>query len=228
MPFLLGGVVPVLQVLPGHFQLAFMTQCGVILIVAWSAIERWGVRALRALPSSSASLHFNMRAGGIALALASVFLLAAIQLWPTGASGGSGCLAVRFRGISPSLAVTPFHLVNFVAPGFFHRSPLWRPVVWTPFHTSPEELLAYIGLAPLFLAGMAVFRHWRRDAAVRLLAILFIATLVLSFGPFAPGFLQLIKLPGFSFFRCPRVGAWPCPLHWRYWRERASTAGWHG
>ena len=74
-------------------------------------------------------------------------------------------------------------------------------------HTSPEELLAYVGLAPLYLAGMAVVRHWRRDVAVRLLAILFIVTLVLSFGPpLRRGFGSWIKLPGFSFFDAPRVG----------------------
>ncbi len=201
-PFLLSLVL-VLQVLPGHFQLAFITQCGVILIVAWSAIERWGGRVLRSLPSSSAALHFSMRgAGGVALALAAVFPLAAVQLWPTARLAGLAASQFDFEYLS-LCAATPFHLVNFVAPGLFQRSPLWRPVVWTPFHTSPEELLIYVGLAPLFLAGMTVFRDWRRDAAVRLLAILFIATLVLSFGPFAPGFRQLIKLPGFSFFRCP-------------------------
>jgi hypothetical protein len=201
-PFLLSLVL-VLQVLPGHFQLAFITQCGVILIVAWSAIERWGGAALGALPSSSASIHFSMRgAGGVVLALAGVFPLAAIQLWPTARLAGLAASQFDFKYLS-LCAATPFHLVNFVAPGLFQRSPLWRPLVWTPFHTSPEELLTYVGLAPLFLAGMAVFRHWRRDAAVRLLAILFIATLVLGFGPFAPGFRQLIKLPGFSFFRCP-------------------------
>ena len=53
-------------------------------------------------------------------------------------------------------------------------------------------------------AGLgALVREWRKDAAVRLLAILFIATLVLSMGPYVPGFRQLIKLPGFSFFRAP-------------------------
>ena len=202
-PFVLS-VVLVLQVLPGHFQLAFMTQCGVILIVAWSAVERWGGRALGAIPTTSSSpLHFTMRgAGGVALALAGVFPLAAIQLWPTARLAGLAASQRDFEYLS-GFASTPFHLVNFVAPGLFHRSTLWRPVVWNPFHTSPEEVLAYIGLVPLFLAGMAVLRDWRRDAAVRLLAILFIATLVLSLGPYVPGFRQLIKLPGFSFFRAP-------------------------
>ncbi len=201
-PFLLS-VVLVLQVLPGHFQLAFMTQCGIILIVAWSAIERWAGRAVRALPTSSMPLHFSVRgAGGVALAVAGVFPLAAVQLWPTWRLAALAASRRDFEYLS-GFASTPFHLVNLVAPGLFHRSPLWRPVVWDPFHTSPEELLAYIGLAPLFLAGMAIFRNWRRDAAVRLLAILFIVTLVLSLGPYAPGFRQLIKLYGFSFFRAP-------------------------
>ena len=50
---------------------------------------------------------------------------------------------------------------------------------------------------------MALVREWRRDAAVRLLAILLLATLVLSLGPYVPGFRLLIRLPGFSFFRAP-------------------------
>ena len=200
-PFLLSLVL-VLQVLPGHFQLAFMTQFGILLTLSWVAIERGFGRFVRAVPASSASPGFSMRgAKWVTLAVAGVFPLAAAQLWPT----------ARLAGLTDSrdfeylsgFASTPFHLVNFVAPGFFHRSPLWRPLMWDPFHTSPEELLPYIGLVPLFLAGMALVRDWRRDAVVRPLAILFVVTLVLSFGPYVPGFRYLIKLPGFSFFRAP-------------------------
>ncbi len=100
-------------------------------------------------------------------------------------------------------AATPFHLVNYVAPGLFHRSPMWRPLVWDPFHTSPEEHLAYIGLIPLFLACMTMIRELRRDPTVRLLTLLVFVTLVLSLGPYMPGFRLLIALPGFSFFRAP-------------------------
>ena len=82
-------------------------------------------------------------------------------------------------------------------------------MVWDPFHTSPEELLAYVGLVPLFLAGMALFREWRRDPAVRLLAILFVVTLVLSLGPYVPGFRFLIGCRGFPFFEHRRGGRWP-------------------
>ena len=146
----------VLQLLPGHFQLAFMTQFGIILIVVWAAVERWGGRRLGAPPTSSAP--FVSACAGrerVALALAAVFPLAAVQLWPTARLAGLAAGQRDFEYLS-GFASTPFHLVNFVAPGFFHRSPLWRPLVWDPFHTSPEELLPYIGLAPLFLAGMAV------------------------------------------------------------------------
>jgi hypothetical protein len=67
----------------------------------------------------------------------------------------------------------------------------------------PEEHLTYVGLVPLFVACMTVFREWRRDAKVRMLLILAVATLVLSMGPYVPGFRYLIMVPGFSFFRAP-------------------------
>ncbi len=201
-PFLLS-IVLALQILPGHFQLAFMTECGVVLLVAGTMFERWSRRFFldtRADESASAGFRYG-GAGQVLLALVAVFPLTAIQLWPT----------VRLAGLAEprdfeylsGFAATPFHLVNFVAPGFFHRSPLWRPLVWDPFHTSPEEQLAYIGLVPLCLAGMAIVRGWRHDAVVRVLAILLAVTLVLSLGPYVPGFRYLIKLPGFSFFRAP-------------------------
>jgi hypothetical protein len=46
-------------------------------------------------------------------------------------------------------------------------------------------------------------RECRRDPAVRLLTVLALSTLILSLGPYAPGFKPLIGLPGFSFFRAP-------------------------
>ena len=93
--------------------------------------------------------------------------------------------------------------MNYVAPGLFHRSPLWRPLIWDPFHAMPEEHLAYVGLVPLLLAGVAAAREWRRDLSVRLLAFLAVSTLLLSLGPYVPGFWYLIMLPGFSYFRAP-------------------------
>ncbi len=46
----------------------------------------------------------------------------------------------------------------------------------------------------------------------------------LSLGPFVPGFHELIRLPGFSFFRAPRGGAWRRRWLSLCWRARGSMA----
>ncbi|HEX3451054.1 MAG TPA: hypothetical protein VHS97_22560 [Isosphaeraceae bacterium] len=200
---LLLSLVLVLQVLPGHFQLAFLTQFGILLFVLWMVTEHWVGRARAAPTTPRDTAVTNLRGlGRVFLAMAAVFPLAAVQLWPTARLAGLAASQRDFEYMS-GFASTPFHLVNYVAPGLFHRSPLWRPLVWTPFHTAPEEHLAYIGLVPLFLAVMAMVREWRNDRTVRLLAILFFVTLCLSLGPYLPGFRQTIMVPGFSFFRAP-------------------------
>jgi hypothetical protein len=201
-PFLLSLVL-VLQVLPGHFQLAFMTQVGIALMILWAAIEQRVVPGIRRLETAATGPALNLRrAGAVVLAVAAVFPLAAIQLWPTFrlASLTSG---QRDPDYLANFASPPFHLVNYVAPGLFHRSPLWRPFIWDPFHAMPEEHQPYLGLIPLLLACLTVVREWRRDAAVRFLIVLGLVSLVLSLGPFAPGFRYLVLLPGFSFFRAP-------------------------
>ncbi|WP_435016080.1 hypothetical protein TA3x_003640 [Tundrisphaera sp. TA3] len=182
-PCLLAAVLAV-QVLPGHFQLAFTTEVGVVLL-------------------GLASLRRERRAAvGVLLALAAMLPLAACQLGPTyqlaRLSGGDR----GFEYLS-GFAASPLHLVTYVAPGLFHQSPLWRPLAWDPFHASPEEHLASIGLIPLFLAFGAIRLGWRGDAAVRALLVVAVATTVLSLGPYVPGFSALIRLPGFSFFRAP-------------------------
>jgi hypothetical protein len=204
-PFLLS-VVLVLQVLPGHFQLAFQTQVALGLMVVWSTAGRWiaDLRLRRHEPTDrveAAGPSFR-RGGAVILAIVAAFPLAAIQLWPTARLAEMAGGQRDFEYLS-GFAETPLHLVNLVAPGLFHRSRAWRPIAWDPFHTSPEECLAYIGLVPLFLAVLAMLREYRRDAAVRLLTLVALATLFLSLGPYVPGFRVLIGLPGFSFFRAP-------------------------
>jgi hypothetical protein len=204
-PFLLSLVL-VLQVLPGHFQLAFQTQVTLGLMVLWALLGRWavGIGRRRREPGGiveGAGLA-PRRAVSVILALASVFPLAAIQLWPTARLAAMAGGQRDFEYLS-GFAETPVHLVNLVAPGLFHREAAWRPIIWDPFHTSPEECQVYIGLVPLFLAVLAMAREFRRDAAVRLLTLLALATLFLSLGPYVPGFRRLIGVPGFSFFRAP-------------------------
>jgi hypothetical protein len=182
-PWLLAAVLA-LQILPGHFQLAFVTEVGALVLVLIGGGRSIGRRV------------------AVLLAIAGMIPLSAMQLWPTARLAGLTGSHRDFEYLS-GFAATPIHLVNYVAPGLFHRSPLWRPLAWDPFHTSPEELLGYVGLVPLFLALGAILRGWRADPSVRALAVVAGATLALSLGPYAPGFGTLIRLPGFSFFRAP-------------------------
>ncbi len=202
---LLLSLVLVLQILPGHFQLAFQTQVVLGLMVLWTIIERWGAALADRIRGTSEGTGTGpvLRKGvAVVLAVIACFPMAAMQLWPTARLAELAGNHRDFEYLS-GFAATPFHLVNYVAPGLFHRSPTWRPLVWDPFHAMPEESLTYIGLAPLFLAVMAAIRGFRRDPGVRLLTFLAVITLILGLGPYASGFRALINLPGFSFFRAP-------------------------
>ena len=182
-PWLLSGVLA-LQILPGHFQLAFVTEVGVLILALVGSGRSTGRRL--------ASI----------LAVAGMVPLAAMQLWPTLRLARLSASHRDFEYLS-GFAASPLHFINYVAPGLFHRSPLWRAVAWDTFHTSPEELLGYVGLVPLFLALGAIVRGWRGDPGVKALAIVAGVTVVFSLGPYAPGFGWLIRVPGFSFFRGP-------------------------
>ncbi|MEO6809821.1 MAG: hypothetical protein ABI353_11975 [Isosphaeraceae bacterium] len=185
------AAVLAIQTLPGHFQLAFTTQVGVLVLGLWGLVERLEGRRKGVQGMAS-----------VLLALAIAALLAAAQLGPTFRLASLADTRRDYEYLS-GFAVAPLHLVSFVAPGLFHHSPLWRPLAWDPWHTSPEEHLGYLGLVPLFLALGAIRHGWRRDPAIRALTVLAVVALVLSLGPYAPGFRVLIRLPGFSFFRAP-------------------------
>jgi hypothetical protein len=180
-------LVLVLQLLPGHFQLAFCTEAGVLLLAAGGLLR--SDRAAR-------------RAGAVVLALAAVFPLAAVQLLPSFRLARLAESRRDYEYLS-GFAATPLHLVSYVAPRLFRASPLWRPLAWDPFHTSPEEYLGYVGLVPLFLAAGAVWHGFRREPAVRALTLAALGTLIFSLGPYVPGFSVWSRLPGFSFFRAP-------------------------
>lgn len=231
---LLLALVLTLQVLPGHFQLAFCTQVSLLVLAGLRMVgilngrELLGASAAGVLSSAAdrgASPFANPPPQGgrgpertqlprdgvgprfrgpllVLLAVAAVFPLAAMQLWPTLRLARLADSQRDFEYLS-GFAATPIHLVSYLTPGLFHQSPLWRPIAWDPFHTSPEEHLAYVGLVPLFLALGAIRYGWRSDPAVRALTLVALVTVLLSLGPYAPGFRYLIMLPGFSFFRAP-------------------------
>ena len=189
-PFLLALVLAV-QLLPGHFQLAFETQVGVVVLTGLALMD--GV-----LRRNGAS----RRGMVVLMALVGAFLLSAAQVWPTLRLARLASSRRDFEYLS-GFAASPVHLVSFFAPGLFGRSPLWRPLVWEPFHTAPEEYLGFVGIVPLFLAFGAIGGSWRQLPAVRALAVVGGITLMLSLGPYLPGYRTWSMLPGCSFFRAP-------------------------
>jgi hypothetical protein len=185
------AAVLAIQILPGHFQLAFYTELGLIVMALAVLADRsaWGRGTFQ-------------RSVLVPLALVAAGTLAMMQVWPTFRLARLAESRRDYEYLS-GFAATPLHLVSYVAPGLFHISPLWRRIAWDAFRTSPEEHLAYVGLVPLFLALGAAWHGLRRDVAARVLAVLALVTLVLSLGPYVPGFELWSRLPGFSFFRAP-------------------------
>ena len=188
---LLAAVLAI-QVLPGHFQLAFNTQVGLLALGTWTFVD----------PPEGDRRRAIFRVAALLGSIAAVLPLAAAQLWPTYLLARLAVADRDFEYLS-GFASTPIHLVSYVAPGLFHRSSLWRPLIWDPFHTSPEENLAYLGLVPLFLAIVAAARGVRREPTTRALLFLGLLALVFSLGPYLPGFRIWCRWPGFSFFRAP-------------------------
>jgi hypothetical protein len=182
------AAVLTLQILPGHFQLAFTTQTTTCVV---------GLCGLAAHPGSPRW----RRAGRLVLAVLAVVPLAMAQLWPTAELAELAGSSIDI-GYLASFASTPLHLVSYVAPGLFHESPLWRPLAWDAFHAMPEEHLATIGLVPLFLAVVALRVGWR-DPIVRALAAVVVVATWFSLGRYVPGFATIARLPGFAFFRAP-------------------------
>ena len=196
-----------LQLLIGHFQIAFMTLVTAALYAAGIMITRWP-RQL----SPSTPLPLAVRGIGWLLAVGLGYGLAAVQLVPTwqlqqflrsdGSASGWEYLSTH--------AQPPWLSANLVFPYLYFLEPLWRDVVWTPVHAAPEESLAYVGLLPLALALGGLWRG-RRQPFVRCWAAILVVTWWLACGPFVPGFRWLTMVPGFSFFRA--AGRWTLIQH---------------
>lgn len=182
------SAVLALQLLPGHFQLAFETQIAVLLLIAWSFFESPRRRNIRRFLPLLSTLF--------ALAMASAQLMPTWRLARLAESR-------RDQDYLSGFAVPPPHLINYLAPQWFHRSQLWRPVIWDPFRSSPEEHLGYVGLVATFFAVREILFSFRRDPTVRALSLLGCGSLILAMGPYAPFFSWYSRLPGFSFFRAP-------------------------
>jgi hypothetical protein len=191
------------QMLAGHFQIAFFTQVVVLLMGLACTVQNFW-RRIRAKSKRSAlqRLYWGSPAGALSVgaAIGVAFVLAAVQLLPTAELIQTALPEGRDFEYLSGFANTPLHFVSYLLPTLFHVNPLWRPVAWDPFHTSPEECFSYIGLLPICLAVGAAWR-WRREPRVRLWIGLVLVTIAFSLGPYEPLFRGLIKLPGFDGFR---------------------------
>ena len=190
--WLLGlAMVLAVQLLGGHFQLAFYTYLVLMGVCAGALAMARGQR-----------MAVMRRVMLVSVAVVGAITVAAVQLVPTGEllmlADGRG----RGSNFLASFANPPPQLINFVAPTLLHRHPLWDSIAWTPWHTSARDCLNYVGLIPLCLALGAIF-VCRREGKVRLWCVLAVLSLALSFGPFVPGFSWLVSLPGFNWFPAP-------------------------
>ena len=176
-----------LQVLPGHFQLAFTPRSA---WRSWASGRSWnGSRAgpdrhdLRGGPRSWSRWRWRPS-----------------SRWRRCSSGrriGWPLLAGPSRLSSTSRA-SPRRRSTWSATSRPASSTVaaLAAVAWDPFHTSPEEHLAYVGLVPLFLALGAIVRGLRRDPGVRVLTVLVAGDPRAEPGAVRPGVLALEPAAG--------------------------------
>jgi hypothetical protein len=198
------AIVLAVQMLAGHFVMAFLTQ---LLVPGWVGL-RLVFQAVRRETIAWTA------AGGIGLALGMGFALAAVQLVPTW----------ELKQLSQRQAVTeehdpgygylpPKYLLQAVAPWHWYAgdAPLKEAMVGTS-RTNRVEAHLYFGLAPLLLAvwgAITALRPPAGPAPLGNLAPRELAVLSLVLGAiatvYATGCLIPLTqhLPGFSFFEGP-------------------------
>lgn len=201
---ILLSVTLAIQMLPGHFNLAFIT---LLVLVVYIPARLWIARRSQAANSPLSTHHSpptirHLLLAAVAIVLA--FALAAVQLLPT--------WELKLRSQRASVA-------GEHDPGYGHI-PVWywsqavAPWMWYAPDldlnsalskgaslTNPVEAHLYFGLLPLALAAYAAWSgRIGRDRRLALWVVLGLAALL-----YTPGwFLPVTKhLPGFNFFMGP-------------------------
>jgi len=209
-PVVLLAVAIALQLLAGHAQTSFYSLLIVAAFALWRLIQHRGNGMVRrALLTALAVL--------LGLALAAVQLLPTAEL--TAHSQRAGPLAdLQF---AHELSFWPWRLITLVAPDFFGNPA--RGEYWA-YGTYWEEA-AFVGILPLLLAILAVFRRgWRRrpcsgqspgdkqDSApsspaltlVPFFVTLSLLAILLALGNHTPIYPLLFRyVPGFGLFQAP-------------------------
>ncbi len=169
-----------LQFLAGHAQISLL---GLMALGLYAACLAWARRAGRD----------GWRGGALWLGAMSVGLALGLpQLLPTFELGG---LSQRAGGLDSefftSFSFHPFLLLTYLSPF----------VLGNPYPKGSPELMAYVGLLPLALAGVAVWRA--RTRVVWFYAGLALAGVALAFGRWNPLYVYLRHIPFLNLFRVP-------------------------
>jgi uncharacterized membrane protein YhaH (DUF805 family) len=182
------ALVVALELYAAHAQIAYMSfACAAIYAIAriWQ-IRKHQQRALTAFRDMGLSLFLGIIAS-------SVQLLPAFQLFRLSARGDMGWYSAN------RFLIWPEQLINFILPGYFgnpvHGTYWAAGNVWEP--------CIYIGIFPLILSGIAIYRSGRR-LAVRFFAALGGVALWLGLGKFGGLFwIAFYAVPGISNFHDP-------------------------
>ena len=191
----LGGLALGLQTLTTQPQIVAYT---VLLSAAYALFRMWFLiknhegRREVLWPGTVVAVVAVFGAG-----LAAMQWLPTLELWP---------LSIRAQGLALDQitlqSLHPLQLTQFLVPNLFGN-----PVVDYKGLDLFDELFAYVGLIPLFLAALA----WRRRSEnnVRFLFLMLLIMILLALGSYTPLYQGLQHLPGFSLFRIP--GRWLGP-----------------
>ncbi|MBS0267167.1 MAG: YfhO family protein [Planctomycetes bacterium] len=187
-----------LQLLAGHFVLAFVTQ---LLILSYSVLRLWF--APQGLPAESQAAKRSLFGwSGVAILVA--FLVAAVQLLPTWELKHESQRRSVSAEHDPGFGyIPPAYLSQIVAPWLWYgdEKAFDRSLVPGGSRSNRVEAHLYFGIGPLLLAvwgiGFAVRRRERLYLAWLLLGGW---ALVYTTGCFLP---ITRHLPGFSFFEGP-------------------------
>ena len=185
---MLGAIMAVLlalQYLAGHFQVQYIALATVGLYLLARLFRITVVSGSEALPGLLRSLLT------LAVAVALSVGLAAVQLLPTLTLHS---LSLRQEGLpiwhQNAFALPKEAIGSALLPSFTERGP-------------SEEYLAYVGIAAIWLAGLALLSKDRRFAAFAFLGLAILGIWI-SLGLAAPLFSVLSDyLPGFNQFRVP-------------------------
>ncbi len=196
------SVVLCVQLLAGHFNLAFLT---VLTLVAYVPLRLFV--ANRDLPPESRSRAKTL-CGLSAVAVTGAALLAAVQLAPTW----------ELMRLSQRVEQGPDHNLRSGAIPVWYLSQMFRPWYWYALgtdrqaaldaartdlggRTNPVEAHLFVGLVPLVLAvGWIVIALRKRDRLSLVWAALGAAALVYTTGLLVP---IGEHLPGFKYFSAP-------------------------